>query len=200
VNPRKEAVQERSRATVDAILRAATRILVRHGYEGATTNHIAQAAGVSIGSLYQYFPNKEAIVAALLDRHVDEMMQWLRQAAVVAMDQPLEEAARTVIEGFIAVHRVDPELHRVLAEELPRIGGFEQIHRIEDETLTLVRRYLEVRAPHLKKTRRLDLVCFNVVHTVEALAHGAVLLRPELLEDSRFIDEVVQLVVRYVEE
>jgi AcrR family transcriptional regulator len=173
---------------------------VRHGYARATTNHIAEAAGVSVGSLYQYFPNKEAIVAALLDRHIDETMGWLRQAAVVAMDQPLEEAARTLIEGFIAMHRVDPKLHRVLAEELPRIGGFERMHQSEDETLALIRRYLEVQAPHLNKARRLDLVCFNVVHTVEALAHVAVLLRSDLLEDSRFVDEVVRLVVRYMEE
>src|SRR5579859_1074817 len=93
LKPRKEALQERSRVTVETIMRAAARILVRHGYEGATTNRIAEAAGVSVGSLYQYFPNKEAIVAALLDRHLEHTMQWLRQAAVAAMEQPLERAA-----------------------------------------------------------------------------------------------------------
>ena len=199
LKPRKEAHQERSRATVDAIMRAAARILVRDGYEGATTNHIAEAAGVSVGSLYQYFPNKEAIVAALLDRHLEETMQWLRQSAVAAMEQPLEEAARTLIDGLIAVHRVDPELHRVFVEELPRIGGFHRMHKLEDETLGLVRAYLEARAPHVKKKRNVDVVCFVIVRAVEALTHGAVLMRPDLLRDSRFVDEVVRLIVRYVE-
>ena len=65
VNPRKSASQERSRLTVQAILDATARILVREGFDKASTNRIAEVAGVSIGSLYQYFPSKEAIVAAL---------------------------------------------------------------------------------------------------------------------------------------
>jgi len=67
--PRKTPRQERSRLTVDAILMAAAHILKTEGPERATTNRIAEKAGVSIGSLYQYFPNKEAIVALLRERH-----------------------------------------------------------------------------------------------------------------------------------
>jgi len=63
-NPRKHASQERSRATVDALIAATARILVREGFDKASTNHIADLAGVSIGSLYQYFPSKESLVAA----------------------------------------------------------------------------------------------------------------------------------------
>ena len=68
-NPRKSASQERSRSTVDALLEATTRILIKEGYDRASTNRIAEVAGVSIGSLYQYFPSKEALVAAVVDRH-----------------------------------------------------------------------------------------------------------------------------------
>src|SRR5262244_4119896 len=74
-NPRKQASQERSRATVDALIEATARLLVREGFDKASTNRIAQEAGVSIGSLYQYYPSKEALVAALLERHIDEIMQ-----------------------------------------------------------------------------------------------------------------------------
>ena len=70
--PRKSPSQERSRQTVDAIIEAAAQVFERHGYAGGTTNRIAERAGVSIGSLYQYFPNKEAILAVLLERHVAE--------------------------------------------------------------------------------------------------------------------------------
>lgn len=197
--PRKRPSQARSQATTEAILRATARILVKRGYQAATTNHIAEAAGVSVGSLYQYFPNKEAIVAALLERHLAESTAWLRVSSAAAIDQPLEQAARTIIEGVIAAHRVDPELHRVFVEELPRIASFERIHALEKETLELVRAYLELRVPELKKRRKVDVVAFVIVHAVEALSHGVVLFRRDLLEDPGFVDEVVRLVVRYVE-
>ena len=73
INPRKLASQERSRATVDALLEATTRVLLKEGYDRASTNRIAEVAGVSIGSLYQYFPSKEALVAAVIDRHQQEI-------------------------------------------------------------------------------------------------------------------------------
>ena len=63
--PRKRPRQDRSKATVDSILDATARVLVRHGFDGLTSNAVAEIAGCSIGSLYQYFPNKEALVAAL---------------------------------------------------------------------------------------------------------------------------------------
>src|SRR5262249_41095626 len=77
-NPRKNASQERSRATVDALIEATARILVREGFDSASTNRIAEKAGVSVGSLYQYFPGKEALVAAVIDRHHQETMQVVR--------------------------------------------------------------------------------------------------------------------------
>src|SRR5215468_399334 len=78
-NPRKHASQERSRATVDALIEATARILVREGFDHASTNRIAEQAGVSVGSLYQYFPSKEALVAAVIDRHHQELMQVVRR-------------------------------------------------------------------------------------------------------------------------
>lgn len=68
--PRKQPRQERSAATVEAVLRAATYILTRRGWAAFTTNEVAEKAGVNIASLYQYFPNKEAIIAELQRRHV----------------------------------------------------------------------------------------------------------------------------------
>src|SRR5579872_2456949 len=76
--PRKQASQDRSRATVEALIEATARILIREGFDGASTNRIAAQAGVSVGSLYQYFPSKEALVAAVIDRHHQELMQVVR--------------------------------------------------------------------------------------------------------------------------
>ena len=79
-NPRKQASQARSRATVDALIEATARILVREGFDKASTNRIAEQAGVSVGSLYQYYPSKEALVAAVIDRHNQQRMHVVRDA------------------------------------------------------------------------------------------------------------------------
>jgi AcrR family transcriptional regulator len=86
--PRKAASQERSRVTVDALVEATARVLIKEGHDRAGTNRIAEAAGVSIGSLYQYFPSKEALVAAVIDRHTQEIAQVTRNALVKAARQP----------------------------------------------------------------------------------------------------------------
>src|SRR5271170_3526962 len=91
--PRKSASQERSRSTVDALVEATTRILIKEGYDRASTNRIAEVAGVSIGSLYQYFPSKEALVAAVVDRHSQELSAVTRSALVKMAARPIEAAA-----------------------------------------------------------------------------------------------------------
>src|SRR5436190_13129589 len=110
-SPRKQPLQKRSHETVDAILAATAQVLVKHGYEGANTNRIAESAGVSVGSLYQYFPNKESLVAALIDRHCDEMWHvFVRQTAEV-WNAPVADAVTRVIAAIFEAHLVNPRLH-----------------------------------------------------------------------------------------
>jgi AcrR family transcriptional regulator len=77
---------------------------MKEGYDRASTNKIAAVAGVSIGSLYQYFPSKEALVAAVIDRHMHEMLQLVRDALVAT--RPIEVAARELVSVMIDAHRV----------------------------------------------------------------------------------------------
>src|ERR1044071_4968273 len=128
--PRKHASQERSRATVDALVEATARILVREGFDKASTNRIAATAGVSVGSLYQYFPSKEALVAAVIERHRQEIQEVARTAIEKAVGQPLQKAVRTMVIAAIAAHSVDPKLHRVLAEQIPRTGKLENVETV----------------------------------------------------------------------
>src|ERR1700733_9355649 len=115
INPRKNASQQRSRATVDALVEATARILVREGFDKASTNRIAEVAGVSVGTLYQYYPSKEALVVAGIERHNRELMQFVRGELAKVASQPIETAVRRLIAVAIAAHRIDPKLHRVLA-------------------------------------------------------------------------------------
>jgi AcrR family transcriptional regulator len=199
-NPRKPASQKRSRQTVDALLEATARVLIKEGYDRASTNKIAAAAGVSIGSLYQYFPSKEALVAAVIDRHMQELLQVVRDALVKVAARPIEVAARELVSVMIDAHRVNPKLHRVLAEQTPRTGRLENIQAMEREAYALVRGYLEAHRDELDVADP-DVAAFICVTTVEALTHAAVVCRPESLGDAaagRLVDEVTRLVVRYL--
>ena len=201
-NPRKHASQERSRATVDALIEATRRLLVREGFDKASTNRIAQEAGVSVGSLYQYYPGKEALVAAVIDRHNRDLMQVVRAALVEVAALPIEEAIRRLVTVAIDAHRIDPRLHRVLAEQIPRTGRLEKVATFNREYYALVKDYL---ANHRDEMRAvdLDLAAFVCVTSIEALTHTAVLHRPDVLSDDAvetLVDEAARLVIRYLRE
>jgi AcrR family transcriptional regulator len=198
--PRKVASQERSRATVDALVEATARILVREGFDKASTNRIAEVAGVSIGSLYQYFPGKEALVAAVIERHQQEIMQTVRSELPEILLQPAEQAVRKLIAVAVKAHQVDPKLHRVLAEQLPRVGKLEKLETFSSDNFRLFKTYLERHRDELR-VNDLDLASFVCVTAIEALTHNAVLHSSKMLSDEAmdaFIDETTRLVTGYL--
>jgi len=199
-NPRKSASQKRSLATVEALLDATARVLTKVGYDRASTNRIAATAGVSVGSLYQYFPNKEALVAALVARHNREMLALLSDALKEVASLDLAPAIAKLVRAAVDAHLVDPALHRVFDEQVPRMGQLAKIEALEGETFRLVRRYLEQRRSEIA-VRDLDSATSILVTTVEALTHQFVIRRPDApdRERDRFIDEVTRLVVGYLQ-
>jgi AcrR family transcriptional regulator len=199
--PRKNASQGRSRATVDILVEATARILRREGFDSASTNRIAAEAGVSVGSLYQYFPSKEALVAAVIDRHHRELMQVVRASLAKVAARPIKQGVRALVAAAIEAHRVDPELHRVLAEQIPRTGKLADVVAFNQETHGLFREYLEA---HRNELRGIDLglAAFVCVTSIEALTHTAVLHRSEILSDEtmgKLVDEATRLVVGYLQ-
>lgn len=195
--PRKRPRQERSRATVDTILAATARVLVKRGFDGLTTNAVADAAGVSIGSLYQYFPNKEALVAALIERHVETMNSAVLSELTRVAQLPIPEAVRAVIELTIRAHSREPELHRVLTEQVPRVGRMAKLRELEAISHRMVAGVLAARREELA-IHDPDLAAFVLVSTIEAIAHRASLFAPERLRDPRLVDEATTLVCRYL--
>ena len=197
--PRKSASQQRSQTTVEALLDATARVLVREGYDRASTNRIAAVAGVSIGSLYQYFPNKEALVAALVARHNREMLELLRGALAQVATLSIEEAVRTLVAAMIDAHQVDPQLHRILDEQVPRMGALAEVEALEKATFTLVRDFMETQRDALG-VRDLDMATFICVHCVETLTHEMVVRQAEggAGDVGEFVEEVTRLIVGYL--
>lgn len=193
--PRKLPQQDRSKVTVDAILTATARILTQFGYEKANTNRIAELAGVSIGSLYQYFPNKEALVTALAEQHVNTMMEIIESKLKDLSNAPIEVILHELVKACIAAHAIDPMLHKVLNEQVPRINNTS----LERRVTALLRTYLEQKCDQIQP-QNLDLVVFILERTVEALTHTAVIERPELLSDGQLEQEITTLLLSYLVE
>jgi AcrR family transcriptional regulator len=198
--PRKEASQQRSRATVDALVEATARVLVREGFDKASTNRIAEVAGLSIGSLYQYFPSKEALVAAVIDRHNRETMQLVRRALAEVSPLPIDKAVRRLVAMAVKAHQVDPKLHRVLAEQIPKTGRLAEAGALNRQTFALFKSYLE---RHSKELRMPDVsvAAFVCVTSIEAVAHTAVLHHAETISGDKIetlIDETTRLIVGYL--
>ncbi|NPT47798.1 TetR family transcriptional regulator [Paraburkholderia sp. 1N] len=111
--------QQRSRATVDAIVEAAAHVLAARGWTKFTTNEVARVAGASIGSLYQYFPDKLALAEAIRERHLDAVLAVLPDPDERGDAIRLETRVAQVIDGIIAIHSTNQRLHRVLLDEVP---------------------------------------------------------------------------------
>jgi AcrR family transcriptional regulator len=200
LNPRKQPVQHRSKVTVDAILDAAAQVFEAHGYAAGTTNRIAAKTGVSIGTLYQYFPNKEAIAVALLEQHIDDtdhrLHEWVGH--MVVEQHSLYEALKDYVTDLLEMHSRQPRLQHILLEETPMP---ERVHQvlIESERQAaktvagLLRLYPEVRQTGLEHT------CFIVVQSVESLTHRfAAHPDEQFIPRGTFVSEVVTMLLAYL--
>jgi AcrR family transcriptional regulator len=193
---RRRPQQRRARQTVDAVLDAAVRLMKREGFGSFTTNRIAEIAGVSIGSLYQYFPDKSAIFIALHQRHVEQIDRVIGATLIEHAASPLHIFIRAVIEAMIDAHSADPELYELLLHEVPHRADGTQDFAVRLHSA--FRLALSSRAHELTNSRDLDKTAFIVTHMVESLSHGAVLRRPRGLSLRAAKEEAVRAVLAYL--
>lgn len=138
--PRKSPTQARSLATVEAIIEAAARILEATGTERFSTNAVAERAGVSIGSLYQYFPSKQALLWALIDRETSRLIS----DATRALDAPTGKAALDILVEATVAHQLRrPKLALLLDQEEARLPTDADLQRVAGQFLDLVVKTLQ---------------------------------------------------------
>lgn len=182
---------------VEAILDATIRVLVERGYEGATTIAIAARAGVSVGSLYQYFPNKESVVAALIERHVGELVACADAALASVGSADPREGVRALIRAGVDAHRINPALHKVLTEQVPRTGHLKAAMNTSRMLTERLATYLIIHSSRLGG-RDPKLLAFVVETVVEALTHRVVIDRPSGPSIACVEAEAVALVSAYL--
>jgi AcrR family transcriptional regulator len=189
--------QERARSTVDIILEAAARVLVEDGYDRATTRRIAEVAGVSIGSLYQYFPSKAELVVELASRQAMRITGRLAEQARSLENAPIEAVARAFVTAVVVSYRENPLLYQLTLKEIPRLQKMQRFTDIERQVEVLASSVL---ARYLDQIRPRDVAftAFVLTRSVRAVVWSALIDRPEALSSPIFIDELTALVLGFL--
>lgn len=202
--PRKQPHQARAIATRAAVLEAAAQVLETVGYEKMTTTRIAERAGTSVGTLYQYYPSKEAILVALLEAKTARVDGALGAAFALPADVPLAERIHVIVAGLFREKGRRPRLAAELARQAPRIEKAKLMEATLDRSHGMVRALLEAHRDEID-VDDIDLAAWLLVHAVTGIIDGA-LLNPSsrssrsgaALVDPRFIDAVVVHMLRAV--
>jgi AcrR family transcriptional regulator len=192
--PRKTPQQRRSWRTRDRILDAAARVFAEYGYASGTTDRIAEEARLSIGSLYQYFPNKDAILIALAQAHLEEMVRVV--GSNLAEPRRLQKWLPALTKAMVDLHAVNPRLHQVLFEEAPRppelLARFREAEvEVVNAIEALLRADPDLTVADPARTARF------VAATIESLTHRFVGRVPQMGSEE-LIEEMASIVSRYV--
>jgi AcrR family transcriptional regulator len=190
--------QARSQQTVECLLSAAAHVFAQRGYANTTTNHIAARAGVSIGSLYQYFPSKDALLLALAERHIESGFAAVMEEVRAQRNATVPEFLRAMVDALIVAHEIDPRLHQVIFEEARLPESFRRrLEELEERAVQVARDLIEARIAELA-VKNPAIASFIVVQVLDGLTHAMVLRHSEMLHTPEFRDEFVRLLEGYL--
>jgi len=195
--PRKTPQQHRSQATVEAILDAAAHLFCASGFDATSTNAIAERAGVSIGSCYQYFPNKLALLEALRERHVKGLWEVIGHACDEACALPWPGALRHLVARCSAYNSRHVSLIATLHRELPVHA--QTVDRMDMARSTFqhqLRNFLETHKASIKVN--IDQALFMMPALGRGIFTAAAHEQPQAVEDEKLVDEIVSILLGYL--
>jgi AcrR family transcriptional regulator len=143
LEPRKTPVQARSTVTVQAICEATIQVLLSHGAERLTTTRVAQRAGVSVGTLYQYYPNKRSLLFAVLENHLNKVAARVEAVCRSASHKPLAEMVKEMVEAFVDAKMERADISTALYRVSTEVGGAALVKRIGQRSRKAVEATLE---------------------------------------------------------
>jgi len=198
--PRKKPQQARAQQTVHAILEATVQVLEREGPEAATTTRIAEVAGVSVGTLYQYFSHRDAIFDALQER---EFTKAIALTEEVLSDgnhsKSPREVVRGCVEGMLQLHSSYPGVHRLLAMEGLRATKADRLQSFDLRIIGLVRHFLSATGASVRR-KNVDAAAFIAFQCVRAVLLSSLLETSPGLNNATLVEELVDLLMRYLVE
>ncbi|MFJ8925333.1 MULTISPECIES: TetR/AcrR family transcriptional regulator [unclassified Streptomyces] len=196
LTPRRKPRQVRAELTRERILNSAAHVFAEYGYAAGTTNRIAEHAHMSIGSLYQYFPNKDAILAELLVRHIDRGA-WTGADRIELTPGSLRDLVRSLVRDAIDHHREDPQLLRIMIEQAP--VSSELIEAVDQHGATRVAQLRDLLARHPDvHVQDLDMATELILGTVELNTHK-LMATPRAVQADRLERELVDMVTLYLQ-
>lgn len=191
----KSPTQERSKQTVSSILEACARIIAREGYFAVTTDKIADEAGVSIGSLYQFFGNKESVVSALIKQLIDEDRHYFFEKMKPHEALPRSEKLKKMLEVGFEIHRIKPELRAALQSVRHYLSDQEYSHQSRHTFIE----YMQTQLNHISLPRDRQKVAYLSVTTFLSLLNSTNGRNPNFLNDPALVDELTLMFKRYLD-
>jgi AcrR family transcriptional regulator len=170
---------------------------VRDGYDRANTGLIAAAAGVSIGTVYQYFPNKDAIFSELLKAQLDAVLEGTMSALAKVPGGDLAAHVRAAVGAILATKAKNPRLHRALKTQLGRLDGDRLVQALRARSLEMTQAMLVVHAGELRVADP-ERAAFFVVHAVEGVVDGLLVDAPESLGDPAIAESIAGMVTGFL--
>ncbi|MFV8751313.1 TetR/AcrR family transcriptional regulator [Nannocystaceae bacterium ST9] len=194
---RKQPRQDRSKLTVDAILEATERVLASRGLEATTTTEVAEIAGVSVGTLYQYFPNKQALVAAVIEARLDRDLAAIDETLARARALPLREGLQELARTQVRLYGSEPALYREMVAALAELERARRVELIIEHTIAGLAELLAAR-PDEHDHPEPEIAAWVMVHNGVQLMRAAVRERPELLLGGKLFAELERMGGRYL--
>jgi AcrR family transcriptional regulator len=183
---------------VNAVLEAAVQVLEREGVDAATTTRIAEVAGVSIGTLYQYFSHRDAIFDALQDREFQRALNLMQSVLSDGnLTRSPKETVKAVVMGLAELYASCPGLHRLLAIEGLRVTKAERVYAFDMRVVGIIRHFLGATDAPIRR-KNVDAAAFVAFQSVRATMLASLLERPPGLGESDLIEEIADLVLRYL--
>ena len=197
-SPRKKPHQAHAQASVSAILEAAIRVFEREGPDAATTTRVAEVAGVSVGTLYQYFADRQAIVDALQEREFERALALMSD--VLSRDNLRASPKKTierVIRGLASLYESQPALHRTLAMDGLRSVASNRVQAFDIRVIAIVRHFLSATGAPMRR-KNLDAAAFIAFQAVRATMLASLLERPAGVDSEALVQELADLLMRYL--
>ncbi len=197
IGPRAAPKTERGRRFVDKVIEVTHRILAEDGYGALSTNRIAKLAGTSVGTLYHYFPSKEAIVAELASRLETRGLELARMRFMEVASWPLLEMARAFVTILMSDEIGIVSTRRTLLHHVPQ-RWFEEVGLAADrEVRESVQALMALRQAEIRQGPT-DVMAFIGYHAIEGVVEAAVRYEPKLMDDPQLWEELTWLLFRYV--